>query len=107
MLEISELVVARAGRRQEHDLAGPGPARGLGDRTLERGRVQEGNVRGREVLGERLGRLADQIRRDDVGRSDVLGQLAPALPLRPPAEDQVERREARGRGPTFARLREL
>ena len=41
LLEVAELVVARAGRREEDDLPGPRRARRLGDGALERRREQE------------------------------------------------------------------
>ena len=100
MLEIPELVIARARRREQHDLTRLRRTRRLRDRALERHREEERHVRVAEIDGERLGRLADQIRRDDVGPRDVLRELVEALALERAAEDQVERRvERRQRAP--------
>ena len=93
VLVVAELVVARAGRREQDDV--PRLRAALAASATARSSVaemQERHVRVAEVDGERLRRLADQVRRDDVRCSDRLRELVPALALRAAAEDQVERR---------------
>ena len=62
LLEVVELVEARARRREEHDLPRLGVAEGLADGRLEVAEMRELHACRDERLGELVRGLADQVR---------------------------------------------
>src|SRR5439155_24289954 len=94
-LEILVLVVARARRREEHDVAGLCHGRRTRDRLLERAGALVRDVRTVERARELVRRLADQIdrRRSAAG---VAGEVVEALALERAAEDEPQRRVVGG-----------
>ena len=84
LLEVLELVVARAGGREEDDLAALGVGVRLGDRPLEVDRVPEAHALARQRLRDLVGRLADQVRAGDARLAGAGASPPNGVPLRLP-----------------------
>src|SRR5262245_6732162 len=90
MLEVLELVEARAGGRQEHDIAASGIASGARDGGRQIAAPLETDSGRRKCALELVRRLADQVDSLDIG-TDCPDERLEALPFERPAHDHPER----------------
>ena len=84
---VAEHVEARAGGRQQHNVAGLGVSRRCRDGGFERGVIFKFDTGGRQRLAQARGITADQQHGAAIGRS-ALGQWREVLPLAVATGDQ-------------------
>src|ERR671935_2456724 len=89
VLEVAELVEARACRREKDGVARRRRSSRGADGALQGAAVLRGHADAAQRLSDRLGGLADQVPRGDGPRGHARGELPKVAALQRPAEDEV------------------